>query len=72
MKLLPYIFLFIIPFTWAQKIDIQNINKKYLEHLVKIKIDSLRKEKRCSPLFNDSILFTAASHHSRYMSNKKS
>lgn len=70
MKLL-FIFLFIISFTWAQEIDIQNINKKYLEHLVKIKIDSLRKEKRCSPLFNDSILYTAASHHSNYMSNKQ-
>lgn len=48
-----------------------NFNKKYLEHLVKVKIDSLRTLHNCKPLVNDSILYVAASHHSKYMKKKK-
>lgn len=45
----------------------KQLNEKYLEHLIKIKIDSVRIKNGCKPLVNDSILFLAANFHSHYM-----
>lgn len=44
-----------------------NINAPYLEHLIKLKVDSVRQVHNCSHLINDSILFIASKHHSQYM-----
>ncbi|MFT5821731.1 MAG: hypothetical protein ACI8ZM_002985 [Crocinitomix sp.] len=44
-----------------------NVNIKYLEHLVKTKVDDVRKTHDCKPLINDSILYVAAKHHANYM-----
>lgn len=43
------------------------INKKYLEHLIKIGIDSVREAHGLLPLANDVILYRAASHHAEYL-----
>ncbi|MCE2682280.1 MAG: CAP domain-containing protein [Cryomorphaceae bacterium] len=47
--------------------DPYNFNEKFLEHLIKVRIDSVRKVYLCSSLYNDSILYVASKHHSRYM-----
>ena len=47
--------------------DPYNFNDKFLEHLIKVRIDSVRKVYLCSSLYNDSILYVASKHHSRYM-----
>ncbi len=47
--------------------DPYNFNDKFLEHLIKVRIDSVRKVYQCSSLYNDSILYVASKHHSRYM-----
>jgi uncharacterized protein YkwD len=41
-------------------------NVQLLEHLVKVKIDSMRLSKGLQPLYNDSILYLAAKFHSEY------
>lgn len=46
-----------------------SINEKYLEHLIKIKIDSVRKGLNINPLVNDSILYVASKYHSGYMNS---
>lgn len=46
-----------------------SINEKYLEHLIKIKIDSVRKGLNINPLVNDSILYVASKYHSSYMNS---
>lgn len=48
-----------------------SINTKFLEHLIKTKIDSVRKSLDLDFLVNDSILFVASQHHSNYMSSNK-
>jgi len=48
-------------------IDNDNFNERYLEYLIKIKIDSVRKLYNCKPLVNDSILYVASKHHADYM-----
>ena len=53
--------------SFAQKIDYKNIDFYYLEHLIKIGIDSLRKEKGLQQLYNDSILYLAAKDQSDYI-----
>ncbi|MEX2485811.1 MAG: CAP domain-containing protein [Brumimicrobium sp.] len=52
------------------KIDPNSVDKIYLEHLVKTKIDEVRKGLNLTPLVNDSILYVAADHHAEYMKNK--
>jgi uncharacterized protein YkwD len=49
------------------KIDIDNFNFQYFEHLVKTGVDQVRKEHDLDPLVNDSILYIAANHHSNYL-----
>lgn len=48
-----------------------SVNEKYLEHLIKTKIDSVRKSLNLAVLFNDSILYVASKHHSEYMKNNR-
>ena len=49
------------------RFDLSTFNPQYLEHLVKIGVDEVRKKHDCSPLVNDSILFVASQHHANYM-----
>ncbi len=51
----------------TEQFDIYSFNKKYLEHLVKTGVDSVRKLYKCEPLINDSILYLASSHHANYL-----
>ncbi len=46
-----------------------NINIPFLEHLIKVEIDSVRHVHECKSLINDSILFVASKHHSNYMNS---
>lgn len=48
-----------------------SLNEKYLEHLIKEKIDSVRLSHNLLPLYNDSILYVAAKHHAEYLFKKK-
>ena len=49
-------------------IDPYHFKERYLEHLVKMRIDSVRRLHHCQSLPNDSILYLASKFHSRYMS----
>ncbi|MFA6924877.1 MAG: CAP domain-containing protein [Bacteroidales bacterium] len=51
-------------------LDESNVNLKFLEHLVKLEIDSVRQSKRLNTLLNDSILYLAASDHVNYLNEK--
>lgn len=57
-------------FSCAQ-IDASNLNKKLLEHEIKILVDSTRIANHLPPLFNDSILYVASNHHAKYLVSKK-
>lgn len=74
MKLFPLVlFLLMLPQLHAQedRFDPYNFNQKYLEHLVKMGVDDVRKKHDCDVLVNDSILYVASDHHARYMNRKK-
>lgn len=43
------------------------INEKYLEHLIKLGVDSVRIAHGLEVLANDSILYVAARHHANYL-----
>lgn len=43
------------------------INEKYLEHLIKVGVDSVREAHGLEVLANDSILYVAARHHAEYL-----
>lgn len=45
----------------------EGINTLFLEHLIKLQVDSVRQAHHCSTLVNDSILYVASKHHSDYM-----
>jgi uncharacterized protein YkwD len=49
------------------RIDVHNVNVRYLEHLTKEGIDSVRVAHGLKPLANDVILHKAAAHHARYL-----
>ena len=51
--------------------DINHFNKKYLEHLIKVGIDSVRTAHECEKLVNDSILYVAATDQSGYMKKNR-
>lgn len=68
--------LFIIPIIgWSQKpedtIDIENVNIKYLEHLVKKEIDDVRLNLEMPILINDSILYLASENHASYLNKNQ-
>lgn len=52
-------------------IDDKNLNVKFLEHLIKVKVDSVRAVYKCVPLVNDSLLYVASKHHANYMLKKR-
>ena len=58
----------------AQSLDdqlsIYSFNARFLEHLIKEKIDSVRVAHKLKPLYNDSILYVAARHHAGYLREK--
>lgn len=66
-------FLFVLLFSPAlsaqtsSTFDPHSFNQKYLEHLVKIRVDEVRKKYDCKPLVNDSILYVASEHHAGYI-----
>ncbi len=53
------------------KISLENLNVKYLEHLTKIGIDSVRIAHGLTTLGNDSMLYNAAQYHAHYLTEKK-
>jgi uncharacterized protein YkwD len=55
-----------INFCNAQ-IDGSNLNRKLLEHEIKMLVDSTRLAHNLAPLFNDSILYVASDHHAKYL-----
>jgi uncharacterized protein YkwD len=65
---------FLTAISFAQSpddlISVSGINEKYLEHLVKEKIDEVRSQHRLKALANDSILYVAAKFHSNYLFKK--
>lgn len=42
-------------------------NLKYLEHLIKVGVDEVRKDLGINPLVNDSILYLAAADHAQFL-----
>lgn len=74
MKIGSFLFaLFLTQLLSAQTEDLfdaASFNQKYLEHLVKVRVDEVRAKYDCEPLVNDSILYIASDHHARYMSRK--
>ncbi len=60
--------------TWAQTptdpIQPGKVNLAYLEHLVKIQVDSVRQTKDLPPLVNDSILYLASRDHAHYLTTE--
>ena len=71
-----YISLFIGNFALSQtqttEINKYSVNTKFLEHLIKIKVDSVRAIYDAKPLINDSILYVASKGHADWMnSNNK-
>jgi len=69
------IILIILFFVGSNNISAQNKNdiyrhpgnEKFLEHLIKIKVDSVRATKGLLPLANDSILYIASKYHAGYL-----
>lgn len=53
------------------RISFDNINVRYLEHLVKEGIDSVRQAHELTALANDSILYVAAKDHALYLSENR-
>jgi hypothetical protein len=47
-------------------------NLKYIEHLIKLKIDSIRVSKGLPPFLNDSILYLSSIDHAQYLTQSKS
>lgn len=60
-------FLIVLGFNLNGQIQEKSFDQPYLEHLIKVKIDSVRAHYQCPKLVNDSILFIAARHHAQYM-----
>lgn len=46
-------------------------NIEYLEHLIKVGVDEVRKDLGLAPLVNDSILYIAATDHAQFLSSLK-
>jgi len=55
----------------SHETDENKLNIKYLEHLLKQEIDSVRQSKGLDVLINDSILYLASEDQSKYLSTKK-
>ena len=59
--------LLLIAQSKTDKLDYNNLNNKYLEYLVKQKIDKFRTEKGLLPLLSDSLLLLPACDHTDFM-----
>ena len=61
--------------SWSQSpsshFDVRHYDAKYLEHLIKEGVDSVRRAHECKPLVNDSILYVAAKDQAHYMTEKQ-
>lgn len=70
-RFLPIVITLLISLHFANlsfaQIDASSINKKLLEHEIKILVDSTRISHNLAPLFNDSILYVASNHHANYL-----
>lgn len=53
------------------KLSAGAVNEKYLEHLIKVKIDSVREAHQLPILINDSILYVAAKYHANWMNRNR-
>lgn len=49
----------------------ENYNHKYLEHLIKVKVDSVRETKGLYPLANDALLYYTSRDHALYLREEK-
>ena len=58
--------------TQDDLINPDNLNLPFLEHLVKLQIDSVRIAHGLNPLYNDSLLFIAADDHANYLRKNRS
>ncbi len=47
--------------------NLGSYNQKYLEHLIKEKVDEVRVQHHLQPLYNDSILYLASGFHASYL-----
>lgn len=52
------------------QLSIYSFNTRFLEHLIKEKIDSVRVAHKLKPLYNDSILYVASRYHAGYLLEK--
>ena len=72
IKAILIILLFALPFLSKaqnpfERVIPDNLNIKYLEHLIKIKVDSIRVENKLERLINDTILYLSSRDHARYL-----
>ena len=72
LKALLILLLFILPcLSYSQTSDLRvnpdQLNFKFLEHLIKIKVDSIRAENSLERLINDTILYLSSRDHARYL-----
>ena len=69
--LLPFVFFAFISPMFAQqptdKVDLSKPNQKLFEHLVKIRLDSIRQQNGLIPFINDTILYLSSRNHARYL-----
>lgn len=54
-------------FAQEKSLDAESLNAAYLEHLIKIGVDSVRQAHGLPSLYNGKILFTAADFHADYL-----
>ncbi len=68
MRFLVILILLLLPFFgFCQVINVNTIDKIYIEQLIKTKIDSVRIKNKRTVLVNDSILYLTASYHANYL-----
>lgn len=73
LKVLLLIFFSFIVLAKSQNLPLSGkLNQPYLEHLIKVGVDSVRKLQSQKHLVNDSILYVAALHHANYLLQTKS
>lgn len=51
----------------TDRINPEFLNFKFLEHLIKLKVDSIRVENKLDRLINDTILYLSSRDHARYL-----
>lgn len=61
----------IIAQTPNDKVNLEIFNFKFLEHLIKLKVDSIRVENKLDRLINDTILYLSSRDHARYLTRSE-